>query len=77
MGSKGKTLVLVIALGQRETDNIIRMITITGYSNVVVDNNVLEVGPKKSVHNKQLITLTLITLSGFYFFFILYFFVKI
>jgi hypothetical protein len=61
LGSKGKTLVLVIALGQRETDNIIRMITITGYSNVVVDNNVLEVGPKKSVHNKQLIILALIT----------------
>jgi len=59
----------VITLGWIETDNINRMITITGFYIVAFCNN-HQMGPNQSDvsdHSyKQLITLTVITLSRFY-----------
>ncbi len=46
----------MIALERRETDNINRMMTMTGYFYILVCRNVLD-------HNKQLITLTMITMG--------------
>ena len=57
-------LLNVITLGQRETDNIIRTITINGYLYIVNYCYALQMGPMPLDHIKLLITLTMITLSG-------------
>ncbi len=60
----------VITLGQRETDNINQMITINGYDYLKT------IGPMKFDRSKRLITITVITLSGFHFTLHVYIFVS-
>ena len=59
----------VITLGQRETDNINRMITIsklTRHQHKVKTSELGQDNLGKFDHNKRMITLSVITLSGFH-----------
>ena len=53
-------------LGQTGTDNINRMITKTGFLDIVICCNILQMVPMKSDHSKYLIILTVIKLSSFH-----------
>jgi hypothetical protein len=57
----------VITLGPRETDNINQMKTIIRYFYVVIYLNADQMEHMKSERNKRLITLIMITLSGFHY----------
>ncbi len=59
----------VITLGKRETDNINRMITVSELTRHLHKVKMFEFGQDnlgKFDHNNRVITLSVITLSGFY-----------
>jgi hypothetical protein len=57
---------IVTTLGLRENDNNNQMITITGFY-IESYCNIEQIGPSQFDHNKRLITLAVITISGFHY----------